>query len=889
LRDALQEREDAVQALKAEKRRLTAAQQAQEADMEDLQFKLAGATASLEEARQRVEEGASELSDLQAKFRLRTAEVDRLHSDLRSATAESERLKGEARRSAEAAATAEADKATAAEQWRHELDRSEAALRERSAEAAVAREQADRAARELRRLELEDHRSSARLEAMQTEVERLRAQVQASKDERAESERRLESQLEEERATNARAQAEAKTAIARAQAEQAAITAELEARAAECGRLRTEVAARTADAVTAKDAELRELVSLRAQVIEQRAEIERLRSPSGRSAEMDRSLRRLQESDATMLALKAELAQASAAHADALQTLNMELASAKAAGEAAQRKAEADSEALAEAQGKLRERASEVEKLHSEVRTQAGEAEQLRCEARSMESRMASKAAASVEAAKAASTEQWRRELQRLEDALEERSSTAEAAREVADKSSRDLRRCELDERRAAKRAEALHMEVDAARAQLQHVREEAADAERHIEDARAAARKEHHARLQAEGQLREMQHEARAVRDTLQQRSVDIDIAEGEVRKCRSELVEREREVTSLSDRLRSAEAELRKCRCAYDLQAHETDLLRRRFARLSEKERVFAEREQFPEEHVRPQVAEVPGLRTATELHNLLQEGGEYTIRRTPAGDGSGPATAKAADDDPVGGDGEDLEGDRRRPLSHNNSGTLCSDDGADMEAVPELDEGGLGPQVEALGSVESRRRELRRERAALEELRRQWKADAQRVRATGGGQAQAVLQSVRSMLDERASTLNRSIKELRALERSSAARRSGGGLKSSTSPGIVDRREPSSGDLAAGDVLSVGEAELLRRWRQRLSPGRSTYSAPGGGGYYDRPLSAGAAGRRSARGPSREAIDYHLQHLRSFSRDGGYAGRPWTARGSYDGGFA
>ena len=80
------------------------------------------------------------------------------------------------------------------------------------------------------------------------------------------------------------------------------------------------------------------------------------------------------------------------------------------------------------------------------------------------------------------------------------------------------------------------------------------------------------------------------------------------------------------------------------------------------------------------------------------------------------------------------------------------------------------------EAASALDTRRRELRRERASLEELRKQWKSDLHRVQASGSVQAQAVLNEIRAVLDERTASLNKLIDEHRVLERALLVQRSG-----------------------------------------------------------------------------------------------------------------
>merc|ERR1712061_578060 len=117
------------------------------------------------------------------------------------------------------------------------------------------------------------------------------------------------------------------------------------------------------------------------------------------------------------------------------------------------------------------------------------------------------------------------------------------------------------------------------------------------------------------------------------------------------------------------------------------------------------------------------------------------------------------------------------------------------------------------------DSRRRELRREHATLEELRQQWRLDAQQVRATGSGGAHALLNDVRGALDERAAALNKSVDEFRALERALSARRNSSRVGASgalpgrgnspklLSPGLLSARGDTGGASTPRPGLSSG----------------------------------------------------------------------------------
>ena len=75
------------------------------------------------------------------------------------------------------------------------------------------------------------------------------------------------------------------------------------------------------------------------------------------------------------------------------------------------------------------------------------------------------------------------------------------------------------------------------------------------------------------------------------------------------------------------------------------------------------------------------------------------------------------------------------------------------------------------EVTDALRARRRELRTEHAELEEDRRQWRGEANRLRRSGRSASPTKRKGhsrSRAALDQRAATLNRSIGEYRALER-------------------------------------------------------------------------------------------------------------------------
>eukprot|EP00933_Yihiella_yeosuensis_P037266 TRINITY_DN31163_c0_g1_i1.p1 TRINITY_DN31163_c0_g1~~TRINITY_DN31163_c0_g1_i1.p1 ORF type:complete len:763 (-),score=223.18 TRINITY_DN31163_c0_g1_i1:74-2362(-) len=748
----------------------------------------------------------------------------------------------------------------------------------------------------------------AELDVWKSENARLKAE--ASGDEV----RRLQATVEEQRAIASRAKAEVGEVTVKANAQTTAMAAELEARAAECGRLRAELlAARPGGAASSiSESEVRELVALRAQIMDQQAEVELLRKNADRpsttslSADEQRSLKAMiKDRDEALLRLRSDAAHAAAKHSREIEELRAKVAEARQ--EERLKHMDADGAIIADLKAQLRARASDVEQLHSKVRATASELEQARSEARQAEAQSLVRQAAAVETAKASVTDQFKREVERLEAQIQHHKADATAAHEQADRASRDVRRFEMDDQRVEKRVEALYCEIEEAKQASQQTREEVLDAERRFEEARASLRSERTARSQAESQVRDLTREIKAFKSQHQEQSHEMELINAEARRSRNELIDREMEVTRLQENLRSMEAELRQIRLQLEIQNQQTGLLARcRRAEIAARERILEGKErQFHDDHfvtevhrtdlqgVEPQLA-VTGLKTAVELSALnpavgdAAEAEELTIppgARVPTVDpGSGGIGDHADEDDE---DGE-RQGEHCDGLAWSDEGGAGNDvqkasgvrdkEGAKAVGIGgsgDVDAAALDGIIEASPVLESRRKELRKERIALEELRRQWKIDLQRMRNVGGGSAQGILQEVRSVLDARAAALNRSIDELRGLERAHMLQSKQGRARQTRTPdGLKTKsaREP--------------ETDLLKRWQGMLGlqAAAAAHSSRGSPSRGDR-IRSNSPGPLSSRRSktSREAVDHHLHWLYNFSREAAHGGRPASARGT------
>ncbi|CAJ1401858.1 unnamed protein product [Effrenium voratum] len=628
---------------------------------------------------------------------------------------------------------------------------------------------------------------------------------------------RLQALLQEEKAATSRAKAEAVESLAQTKAQATAVAAELEVRSKECGRLRAELQAVRPGAALPQD-EVRELVSLRAKVLELETEVATLHQANRSSASTDEHKLRsmIKDRDDAILRLRA---------------------------------------------ANLRARSSEVEQLHSEVRASKSELERVRAEARHVEARAAARESSNIEAAKAAVTDEWKQEVDRLQADLQSRATEASLAKEKAERLAREVRRVQQEEGRTAKGQEALREELEQAKQASKLAHEEVADVERRCEEARAAVRAERSSRGHAESQAREYQRELRVLKAQLQEQAAESETLRNEVRKQR------------------------------YLLEDQDAELARQEARSLEKRQE---------EDHMA-----VTGLRTAVELSQLspdLDLGAEHEPEDQTMQPESDAALEEARElDDESHIEALDEIGEEVREIPpvpgdwwENTSEKKCEEAASPGKSV----EGDLCDNFsgQAAALLEARRKELRQERASILELRRQWKHDAQRLRSSSASREQALLQEARAALDERTSTLNRAIAEHRVIQEAlRGTPRQGTGAERFTAAWKAARGDTGGAPItprSRSSALSVAgkqerrdayplstyeDLNVLRRWQHILGrepPRRSPQL--GGAARSTSPL----ASRRSR--SSRE-VDHHLSWLQNFSRQ---AARPLTARNCYGG---
>ncbi|CAJ1401861.1 unnamed protein product [Effrenium voratum] len=679
---------------------------------------------------------------------------------------------------------------------------------------------------------------------------------------------RLQALLQEEKAATSRAKAEAVESLAQTKAQATAVAAELEVRSKECGRLRAELQAVRPGAALPQD-EVRELVSLRAKVLELETEVATLHQANRSSASTDEHKLRsmIKDRDDAILRLRADLAHNSARHSQEIEELQTKVNDARQ--EERQRRSDDNAYVISDLKANLRARSSEVEQLHSEVRASKSELERVRAEARHVEARAAARESSNIEAAKAAVTDEWKQEVDRLQADLQSRATEASLAKEKAERLAREVRRVQQEEGRTAKGQEALREELEQAKQASKLAHEEVADVERRCEEARAAVRAERSSRGHAESQAREYQRELRVLKAQLQEQAAESETLRNEVRKQR------------------------------YLLEDQDAELARQEARSLEKRQE---------EDHMA-----VTGLRTAVELSQLspdLDLGAEHEPEDQTMQPESDAALEEARElDDESHIEALDEIGEEVREIPpvpgdwwENTSEKKCEEAASPGKSV----EGDLCDNFsgQAAALLEARRKEpshlwgprLRQERASILELRRQWKHDAQRLRSSSASREQALLQEARAALDERTSTLNRAIAEHRVIQEAlRGTPRQGTGAERFTAAWKAARGDTGGAPItprSRSSALSVAgkqerrdayplstyeDLNVLRRWQHILGrepPRRSPQL--GGAARSTSPL----ASRRSR--SSRE-VDHHLSWLQNFSRQ---AARPLTARNCYGG---
>eukprot|EP00439_Symbiodinium_sp_Y106_P022825 s3386_g2.t2 len=529
---------------------------------------------------------------------------------------------------------------------------------------------------------------------------------------------------------------------------------------------------------------------------------------------------------------------------------------------------------VSDLKAQLRARASEVEQLHSEVRAGMSELERTRAEARHAEARATAREISSVEAAKVMVTDDWKREVDRLQVELQKSTAEIAAAKEKAERANREVRRLQQEESRVAKSQEALRGELEQAQDNNRVIREEMADAEHRCEDARSMVRAERTSRTHAETQVREYQREARALKAQLQERAAEADKFRSEARNKSYQLEDKELEVAHLQDQIQFLEDQIR---------ARRRDL---------------AEKEDWETPTIQKDgPLDITGLKTAVELSQLSQAQGmgdlevkEQDATLSPC-DAAVPTDGSVPPNSPVQ-EREDVSPPAAWQDRAEEEARAGSPPGAEAAA-------GCVPD-QAAAYLQAKRRELQTEHMTVERLRHQWKQDADRLRSVSGmAREQVLLQEACSALDDRAAVLQRALAEHNALEQALHAgtpegdymafpRTSPPALGITGNPTNVLKARSDSGDTPRSSTgghrqdrdryptTAAEDLSILRRWQHLL--GQDVL----GMGYRRLPLTArstsrGAASARST-SPlrkfdsrrsrvSREVVDRNLNQLCNF----------------------
>lgn len=685
---------------------------------------------------------------------------------------------------------------------------------------------------------------------------------------------KMKALLEEEKASLSGMKAEAAETMAQCKAQAAAAAAELEARSKECGRLRAELRACRPSGALPQD-EVRELVSLRARVLDLEAEVEAMHQAQKPAADLEESktLRSMvKDRDDTVSRLRADLVHASARHCKEVEELQAKVNEARL--EERQLRHDDNGFVVSDLKAQLRARASEVEQLHSEVRASMSELERTRAEARHAEARAAAREISSVEAAKVMVTDDWKREVDRLQVELQKSAADIAAAKEKAERASREVRRLQQEESRVAKSQEALRGELEQAQDNNRVIREEMADAEHRCEDARSMVRAERTSRTHAETQVREYQREARALKAQLQERAAEAEKFRSEARNKSYQLEDKELEVSHLQDQIQFLEDQLR---------ARRRDL---------------AEKEDWEAQTIQKDgPLDITGLKTAVELSQLSQAQGmgdleveEQDATLSPC-DAGVPTDGSVPPNSPVQ-EREDMSPPAAWQERAEEEARAGSPPGAEAAA-------GCVPD-EAAAYLQAKRRELQTEHTTVERLRHQWKQDADRLRSVSGmAREQVLLQEACTALGDRAAVLQRALAEHNALEQALHAgtpegdymafpRTSPPALGITGNPANVLKARSDSGDTPRSSTgghrqdrdryptTAAEDLSMLRRWQHLL--GQDVL----GTGYRRLPLTARSTSRGavSARSTSplrkfdsrrsrvsREVVDRNLNQLCSF----------------------
>jgi len=478
----------------------------------------------------------------------------------------------------------------------------------------------------------------------------------------------------------------------------------------------------------------------------------------------------------------------------------------------------------------------------SRLQAKADAAERIRTELGNLEGRTIAAEAAAAEAARSTSDAHWRQEVQRLEAIAREKTTELTKMREQAQRSQEEVRRMEQDERRASQRITIAQEEADVLRKEVTQLREDASEAERHVEDIRANLRAENNLRLSAEANLRKSTREISSLGDQLAMQTAAAEQFAAEARRFRAETSDLEAEHARCLQQLRAFEVELNHGRAKQDakekqcnskLAMHWYDLAEQEYgisareARVHERERRVAEAAKLLEEQRQALLhggltqrhpdkptpvslearfaAGVPVIEQPPDLveDNLVHEGAETSDGNVPKRNATEEIRPSAVVDELATGEMRDTE-----------------------EGYPPVD-----------SDLDTRRQELRRERAAFEELRQQCRAQMARLRRTSpeaNPEANVLLQDMQGTLDAHAHVFNKSVNELRARVKQRAS-------KAKAMQAITPARTALASTRSASLRTKLAGAD----WDEQCE-----LSAPATGSYSVRPRTPHSA--RSTKGP-------------------------------------
>jgi len=671
-------------------------------------------TKLMDEAKLRRSEADAQVQSLQVEIASLRGEAEKQQAELTHLRESSKSLESEAKKCEDAAAEAESRRSAAAGQTRTMQE-----------EISSLREAAERHQAELANLKDSSTQAESRRSEAIAEAATLRAEVAS-----------LRKEAEKYQAELTRLQ-ESSESVARQAKQSADAAAQLEALRSDVMSLRQEKERLLSEARTSEE-----------KSVELSNQLERCKM-------MQESASRSREDAANAATQRAEASEQRAI--EQLQASRVELEELRRqAGELRDRlrSQEVEDEKW---RGILSGKEVRLSSLEAEIAAKAAECRRLREQLQQLQD-------GGAEASTVNGVAQLRQEIQRLEESNREKTAELSKEREKAQRSKEDTRRLEQSEHRSVQRLEVLQEEAERLRQEIVQLREDAAEAERHAEDIRGNLRNENRLRLAAETNLRKSSREVTGLRDQLAMQVASGEQLAAEVRRLRTEAADLEAELNHSRAQLESKDkrGDGKLSMQWYEIAQHE-HVLSAREAKVDERERRVAEAARLLEEHrqtllrSQPQVPIVekptPTSLESRFLAPAAEDACETSPRKTERQGGVGdlqavdtaetPAEALVKKLDTAGG----VVGETPRA---NDGAGLADDD------------------------LDARRKELRRERVAFEELRRQCRAQIARLRRSSPSpQAQVLLQDVQGTLDAHAHAFNKSVNELRTRAKQRAAK--------------------------------------------------------------------------------------------------------------------